>query len=195
VSVPTENGDVYVPAEIGDVSVPAEIGDVSVPTENGGFTHTNASRAKISAANKGKIPWNKGKSRSEETRARIAASVRAKYRERFLQEAKDLNLTEEEYEKHKEAKRRKRNKERSARRAEKGPSDKGAHRRGVKLSEETRKKISESMRKRWSEGTYTRKTKEETRRKISETLKSKWQDPEFRDKMMERYQTRSKPSK
>ena len=59
--------------------------DVPMPTVNGGYSHTNASRAKISAANKGRTPWNKGKARSEETRARIAAGVRAKNRQRFLE--------------------------------------------------------------------------------------------------------------
>eukprot|EP00957_Ditylum_brightwellii_P173829 13233379-Ditylum_brightwellii.AAC.1 len=47
--------------------------DVPIQTENGGYSHTKASKAKISAANKGKTPWNKGKARSEEVRARISA--------------------------------------------------------------------------------------------------------------------------
>lgn len=36
-----------------------------------GRPHTAESRAKISAANKGKTPWNKGLGHSEETKARI----------------------------------------------------------------------------------------------------------------------------
>lgn len=36
-----------------------------------GRPHTPESRAKISAANKGKEPWNKGRRHSEETKARI----------------------------------------------------------------------------------------------------------------------------
>ena len=38
---------------------------------NQGRPHTAESRAKISAANKGKTPWNKGLGHSEETKARI----------------------------------------------------------------------------------------------------------------------------
>jgi hypothetical protein len=40
------------------------------PTQQG-RPHTPESRAKISAANKGKTPWNKGVGHSEETKARI----------------------------------------------------------------------------------------------------------------------------
>ena len=90
------------------------------PTENGGYSHTSASRAKISAANKGKTPWNKGQHRSEETRARIAEGVRRKNRERFLQKLQDLNVTEEEYEQQKKEARRAKEKERRARRTANG---------------------------------------------------------------------------
>ena len=41
-----------------------------------GFPHTEESKAKISAANKGKTPWNAGKKHSEETKRRIAEKTR-----------------------------------------------------------------------------------------------------------------------
>lgn len=45
-------------------------------TAAGGRPHTDSSRAKISASNKGKQPWNKGGSHSEETRRKIAEGTR-----------------------------------------------------------------------------------------------------------------------
>lgn len=45
-------------------------------TAAGGRPHTASSKAKISMANKGKVPWNKGGSHSEETRRKIAEGAR-----------------------------------------------------------------------------------------------------------------------
>ena len=41
-----------------------------------GHAHSEISKAKISAANKGKVPWNVGKKHSEETKARIAEKTK-----------------------------------------------------------------------------------------------------------------------
>lgn len=41
-----------------------------------GKPHTDESRRKISAANKGKVPWNKGRKHSEETKRKIAEATR-----------------------------------------------------------------------------------------------------------------------
>ena len=41
-----------------------------------GFAHTESSRAKISAANKGKTPWNVGRQWSEETKQKIALKTK-----------------------------------------------------------------------------------------------------------------------
>lgn len=64
-------------------------------------------------------------------------------------------------------------------------------RRGFTHSEETRKKISESLRKKWSQDENYRTTmkashatRKDVRGKISETLKKKWRDPEYRASMM-----------
>mmetsp|Transcript_33141 Transcript_33141/g.53741 ORF Transcript_33141/g.53741 Transcript_33141/m.53741 type:complete len:654 (+) Transcript_33141:80-2041(+) len=46
-------------------------------TAFGGYAHTEESRRKISVANKGRVPWNKGKHHSEETKKKIASSTRA----------------------------------------------------------------------------------------------------------------------
>lgn len=51
-------------------------------TPNGGHCHTPESRGKISAANKGKTPWNKGGNHSEETRRKIAEGAREAARRR-----------------------------------------------------------------------------------------------------------------
>lgn len=67
-------------------------------TVAGGYAHTNKSKIKISKANKGNVPWNKGKERSALQRAKIAAGVRARNREALLKKLAVLELTEEEYE-------------------------------------------------------------------------------------------------
>lgn len=156
--------------------------DTPLPTENGGYTHTTASRAKISAANKGKTPWNKGKQRSEEVKQRIAEGVRRKNREKFLNKLEELGLTEEEYEQQKKEERRAKDAERKSRRTEKG---------GYRPTEETKQKISKILKEKHAKGeikkrkyngpfrkgfTHTKETKE----KIGETLRKKWaEDPEY----------------
>lgn len=164
--------------------------EVPMPTVNGGYTHTQASRAKIGAANKGKTPWNKGRQRSEEDKARIAAGVRARNRERFLQKLQDLGLTEEEYEANKKEERRKRDAERRARRTENG---------GYRPTEETKAKISKILKEKFARGEIKRRTVDpskvrrgfthtvETRQKISEALRQRWaQDTEYREQMTSR---------
>jgi len=164
--------------------------DVPLPTENGGYTHTKASKAKISAANKGKTPWNKGRTRSPEEKARIAAGVRAKNRERFLQKLADMGLTEEEYEIQKKEERRKKDAERRARKTENG---------GFRPTAETRQKISKVLKEKYANGEIKRKPvdpskvrrgfthSEETRKRISESLKKRWStDEEYREKMQQK---------
>jgi NUMOD3 motif len=163
--------------------------DTPRPTANGGFTHTSASRAKISAANKGKTPWNKGKSRSDEVRARIAAGVRAKNRERLLKKLEEMGLTEEDYLLQKKEEKRKREAEKRARRTANG---------GYKPTAETRAKISKALKEKHASGQVKKREvdlskvrrgfthSEETRRKISETLKKKWNsDNQYREHMTE----------
>ncbi|KAG7368288.1 NUMOD3 motif protein [Nitzschia inconspicua] len=165
--------------------------DIPRPTANGGFTHTNASRAKISAANKGKTPWNKGKNRSEEVRARIAAGVRARNRERLLKKLEEMGLTEEEYEEQKKEEKRKREAERRARKTANG---------GYTPTEETKAKISKALKEKHASGQVKKRQldpskvrrgfthSEETRRKISASLKKRWNnDDEYREHMKESY--------
>lgn len=160
--------------------------DVPLPTVNGGYSHTSASKAKISAANKGKTPWNKGRARSEETKARISEGVRKRNRKVFLAKLAELGQTEEEYEAQKKEERRKKEAERRKRRTEKG---------GYRPTEETRAKISAVLKEKWAKGEVKKrapatgqrkpgfKHSEETKRKISESLRKRWsKDPEFRAK-------------
>jgi hypothetical protein len=161
--------------------------DVPLPTDNGGFSHTTSSRAKISAANKGKTPWNKGKTRSPEVRARIAAGVNAKNRERFLVKLADLGVTEEEFEQQKKDERNKKAAESRARKTEKG---------GYRPTDETKQKISAILKAKWANGEMPKrrvdptkvrkgfKHTDETRAKISEALREKWaSDDNYRDSM------------
>jgi NUMOD3 motif len=66
-------------------------------TVNGGYAATSVHRSKISKANAGKVPWNFGRHRSSADRAKIAAGVRAKIRQRLLRQLEDLGMTEEEW--------------------------------------------------------------------------------------------------
>ena len=70
-------------------------------TEKGGYTHTTSSRYKIGAANKGNVPWNKGKNRSEESKAKIGMAVRARNQALLAANLKKLGLATEDYEKSK----------------------------------------------------------------------------------------------
>ena len=54
--------------------------DRLVLAAGGGHAHTVESKLKISAANKGKQPWNKGKAHSQQTRDLIGAVHRARKR-------------------------------------------------------------------------------------------------------------------
>lgn len=162
--------------------------DVPMRTDAGGYTHTEASKAKISAANKGKTPWNKGKTRSEEVKKRIAEGVRRKNREKFLEKLKGLGLTEEEYEQQKKEERRKKEAERRARRTENG---------GYRPTEETKQKISKIMKDKFANGEIKKREykgpfrkgfthSEETKEKIRQSLKKKWaEDPAYQKKMTE----------
>lgn len=163
-------------AEKVETNPPPTEQDVPTLTEAGGYTHTKASKAKISAANKGKTPWNKGKTRSEEVKARIAEGVRRKNRERFLKKLEDLGLTEEEYEQQKKEERRQKDAERRARKTANG---------GYKLTDETKKKISKALKEKHASGQVKKREykgpfrkgfshSEETKQKIRETLKRKW---------------------
>jgi hypothetical protein len=169
--------------------------DVPRPTANGGFSHTKSSRAKISAANKGKTPWNRGKPRSPEVRARIAAGVRARNRQVFLKKLEDMGLTEEEYDLKKKEERRAKDADRRARRTANG---------GYRPTEETKKKISRILKEKHAKGEVKKRAKtdpskvrkgfthsEETRRKISQSLRKRWQDDEgFQEKMKTAISTR-----
>lgn len=173
-------------------AVPSDDGydedDVPQPTANGGFSHTARSRAKISAANRGRTPWNKGKARPEEVRARIAAGVRARNRERFLEKLVSLGLTEDEYDAQKGEARRRRDADRRARRTAKG---------GYRPTDETRAKISAVLKQKHARGEIRRAAvhpskvrrgfthSEETRKKISDSLKRRWAtDQDYREHIM-----------
>lgn len=153
-----------------------DLEDVPLPTVNGGYSHTTSSKAKISAANKGKVPWNKGRQRSEEEKARIADGVRRRNREKFLAKLVDLGLTEEEYEEQKKEERRKKDAERRARKTPKG---------GYTPTEETKAKISTILKEKWANGEMKKRSytgpfrkgfshSEETKEKIRQALKKKW---------------------
>ncbi|KAL7569096.1 hypothetical protein ACA910_016931 [Epithemia clementina (nom. ined.)] len=92
---PEKDGDELIDLEM-------ENPDYRVPsfarrTEKGGYAHTSFSRKKIGQANKGNIPWNKGKNRSEESKAKIGMAVRARNQAILEANLKQIGMTQEEY--------------------------------------------------------------------------------------------------
>lgn len=58
-----------------------------------GHPHSDASKARISAANKGKVPWNVGKKHSEETKMRIAEKTKEAMLKRRIATALELGFS------------------------------------------------------------------------------------------------------
>ncbi|CAM9689313.1 unnamed protein product, partial [Choristocarpus tenellus] len=149
-----------------------------------GRPHTPESRAKIGASNKGKKPWNIGKSRSDDVKEKIREGVRVALYNRRLAAAKSLNLTFDEYMDMKEKDRQQRKKA-----AKRGPMSPNA-------TAEARAKISARLKERWRDPFYraqrglsgTNRTgithSAETRARISRAVKAKWEDPKYRATML-----------
>jgi NUMOD3 motif len=169
--------------------------DVPRPTPNGGFTHTQRSRNKISLANKGKTPWNKGVNRSEEVKAKIAEGVRRRNRQRFLDKLASLNMTEAQWEQHEADLKAQKEQERRQRLTAHG---------GYRLSNETRQKISRVLKERYATGQIQRRAVDpdkvrkgfthsaETRAKIAESLRKRWAtDDRYRTNMLRKASTSS----
>jgi len=66
-------------------------------TDRGGYMHTKTSRMKISEANSGNVPWNAGKNRSAEDKAKISAAVRARNRAILIIKLDTLGMAEDEW--------------------------------------------------------------------------------------------------
>lgn len=139
--------------------------------------HTQEAKDKISAANKGKKPWNAGVKHSDDTKRKIAVKTREAMHRRKLAKAAEMGLTLDEFEANKMEERK----------------AKAAARRKGGLTPEGRKRISDSLKARWADPEYRksyteamvgkRAHSEETKRRISEAIKEKWKDNEYRDKI------------
>lgn len=188
------------------------------PIVNNGTPHTEASRAKISAANKGKKPWNVGKQHSEETKRRIAEKTKEAMDKRKLDQAMALGFTVEEFDAKKIEDRKEKKRIKDATKV-KGLTDDGRRRlsEGLKKrwenpefrkaylestkgnrnhSDETRARISLAIKQKWMDEEYRAKINRYTpsadvRERISQTLKARWESPEFRDMMMNRSTVRT----
>lgn len=142
-----------------------------------GRPHTEDSKAKISRANKGKVPWNIGKKHSPETKAKIARKTREAMLRRKQDKAEQLGLSIEAYEQ----------RILDEKRRQKASKPKG-------ITPEGRRRISEALKRRWSDPefreTYTKSMKgnrshsKETRERISEAIRNKWKDQEYRAKIV-----------
>lgn len=145
-----------------------------------GRPHSAESKAKISAANKGKQPWNIGKTHSEETKRRIAEKTKEAMLKRKEEQASLLGMSLDEY-----SNRNKVTKEQKQ-------LSRISEKRG--LTEDGRRRISESLKKRWQDpayrerilysGSHNRSHSPETKARISEAIKLKWQDQEYRAKII-----------
>eukprot|EP01038_Epipyxis_sp_PR26KG_P006733 gene6733-9227_t len=140
-----------------------------------GRVHNETSRSKISIANKGKAPWNTGIKHSEETKQRIKDKTREAMIKKKEIEAEKLGLTLEQYLEQKKLEKKARAK---------------AKRKGG-LTDDGRKRISESLKRRWQDPQYrlnytlynfgNRKHSDETKARISESIKLKWQNETYRN--------------
>ena len=181
-----------------------------------GHPQSDESRSKISVANKGKTPWNKGGKHSPETRAKIAATSARNARKKLEAKAAAMGMTLDEWNASIEEERQKRKSEprtvSDETRAKislalkarwNNPEYREANKNKVRAnlnntggvrshSPETRKRISESLKKKWAEDPEYREKvintaiSVETRKKISASLRERWRDPEFRATMTER---------
>lgn len=161
------------------------------PKTAGGRLHTEESRAKISAANKGRVPWNVGKQHSEETRRRIAegtrkamqrkAQERMRERERLRAEEPEtyaaLLAKEVASDAMKKAaaalKVKQKNEQRRRQAAERRQLKPEIFRGGAPTVAVRQRAVASCGRANF---TFTA----ESRAKISESLRKRWQDPEYR---------------
>ena len=82
-----------------EISPPPQKEETTPPAKAmSGYTHNDVSRAKISAANKGKVPWNVGKQHSEETKQRIKEKTKESIERKKLAAAQAMGLTVAEME-------------------------------------------------------------------------------------------------
>ena len=168
-------------------------GESGTLTAAGGRLHTPESRAKISAANKGRTPWNAGRKHSEETRQRIAEATRAAMQRRMEErklERERMRLEEPQVYQAlvtkeaaaeaaaaalKEAEREQRSAERRRERLEKRlvrQQRAEASGNGTATVRRARVTIGSSR----VNFTFTA----ESRAKISESVRKRWQDPTYR---------------
>ena len=146
-----------------------------------GRPHSAESKAKISAANKGKQPWNVGKAHSEETKRLIAEKTKEAMLKKKEEQAALLGMTLDEYTNRNKIMKAERQKSQQ-------PLKQG-------LTEDGRRRISESLKKRWKDPEYrarilfssnvNRSHSFETRARISEAIKLKWKDDEYRSKIIQ----------
>ena len=168
-------------------------GESGTLTAAGGRLHTPESRAKISAANKGRTPWNAGRKHSEETRQRIAEATRKAMQRRMEErklERERLRLDEPQVYQAlvakeaaaeaaaaalKEAERKQKSAERRRERLEKRlvrQQRAEASGNGTAKVRSSRVTIGSSR----VNFTFTA----ESRAKISESVRKRWQDPNYR---------------
>ena len=166
--------------------------DSSSNSESAARKHTEESKRKISAANKGRTPWNAGKKHSEETRRKIAEGTRRAI-ERKAAEAKAARerlrledpeayqslLAKEEAEKEAAEQARiegRAEQRRRAKRAAQKRREEAAKFRAAEKGESGRNGAQPIK------GRVNFKLSAESRAKISESLRKRWQDPEYRAK-------------
>ena len=171
------------------------------------YFHSEEVRAKISAANRGKTPWNVGKKHDEETKRKIAERTRAAMLQKKREKAEALGLTLEEYDARKVVVKKEKRKMQlkggltedgrrriaeSARKRWQDPERRATYLAKLAGSrnhtEETRARISAAIRQKWQDGVYNSKPNvtvtEEQRARMSQKMKSLWEDPTFRERML-----------
>lgn len=166
------------------------------------YKHSPEIRATISAANKGRRPWNAGKSHSEETKRKIAARTAAGIARKLEAEAAMLGITVESLREMKSKRRNAaqaqrprvaeaRRKRRSAvmKRAWKNPVYRARFlARSRVVNPETRARISQRLKEFWAQHPAQPKPQRSSsptaKQGRSEKMRQKWRNPVFRTKML-----------
>lgn len=174
------------------------------------YRHTQDARRKISAANKGNIPWNKGRKHSEETRRKIAAATKMAMtaphvREKLRLQATGRRHTEETKRKIRTSSRLRRSsgadsgKSSSLRRSRTPVPFEFSHELVAALdsciTKRYRRRFIEEPEKYRPDGRPRRPMPEATRRKLSERIRQMWaDDAEYRNKVSRGIEARYKRS-
>jgi len=177
-------------ALVEQIIIDEAVAGVAAATKRSGHPHTAQSKAKISAANKGKTPWNLGRRHSEETRRRIAEGTKkacaAKAEALQRERARTWQLRLEEPEAYAKLVAQEAAKAVARATAAQVQSERNAHLKKQKRQAAARARAEQRgsepgvRRVRTGNGRVNFTLSEESKAKISASIRAKWRDPAYR---------------